>query len=90
MKKVKINGKHLINRNVLHETMASAMQFPAYYGKNLDALHDCLGECCEPTTLIVTHTDRLLRNLGDYGDTFLRVLTDSAESNKNLTVVLYR
>ncbi|WP_433327905.1 barstar family protein [Spirillospora sp. CA-294931] len=28
----------------LHQAFASALDFPAYYGHNLDALHDCLGD----------------------------------------------
>ncbi|KJY19874.1 barnase inhibitor [Streptomyces sp. NRRL S-104] len=28
----------------MHRSVAAALQFPDYYGHNLDALHDCLGD----------------------------------------------
>ncbi len=31
----------------LHDEMASKLDFPAYYGRNLDALHDCLSDVAE-------------------------------------------
>ena len=33
---------------VMHEELASRLEFPKYYGKNLDALNDCLGDVTVP------------------------------------------
>ena len=60
--------------------------FPAYYGKNLDALHDCLTDLHEPTELIVRGTSALDELLGRRANAFRRVLDVSAEENPNLTV----
>ena len=35
-----------------HELVASALAFPDYYGRNLDALWDCLTDLVEPTVLL--------------------------------------
>ena len=32
----------------MHEELASNLEFPDYYGKNLDALNDCLGDIALP------------------------------------------
>ena len=37
----------------LHRALAEGLHFPAWYGGNLDALHDCLTDLNEPTELIV-------------------------------------
>ena len=29
---------------IMHERLAAALSFPDYYGHNMDALHDCLGD----------------------------------------------
>lgn len=53
-----MNGKRIIlldGRTMTHESIAAALQFPAYYGANLDALHDCLTEIGAPTVLIAAH-----------------------------------
>ena len=33
---------------LMHEDLASRLAFPDYYGKNLDALNDCVSELCVP------------------------------------------
>lgn len=42
MKKVIINTKYLNNRG--HNYLKTLFSFPDYYGKNLDALYDCLSD----------------------------------------------
>ena len=43
----------------LHRALAEGLHFPAWYGGNLDALHDCLTDLNEPTELIVRGTSAL-------------------------------
>ena len=37
-----LDGRALDSREALHQALAALLAFPAYYGKNLDALHDIL------------------------------------------------
>jgi len=39
-----IDALKVNEREGAHEYLAEVFSFPAYYGKNLDALFDCLGE----------------------------------------------
>ncbi len=32
------------DEGALHDAVAAALEFPAYYGRNFDALHDCLSD----------------------------------------------
>ena len=70
----------------LHRALAEGLHFPAWYGGNLDALHDCLTDLHEPTELIVRGTSALDELLGRRAHAFRRVLDDSAEENPNLTM----
>ena len=36
-----------------HAQLAQELDFPDYYGNNLDALEDCLGDICEPTRIVL-------------------------------------
>lgn len=38
-------------KGAVHAYLASTLGFPAYYGANLDALLDCLGDISEPTLI---------------------------------------
>ena len=74
------------NRETLHHVLAAGLQFPDWYGGNLDALHDCLTEINQPTELVIRGSDTLETALGSYAAAFRRVLTDSAAQNDALTV----
>jgi len=64
----------------LFKAFASALEFPAWFGQNWDALEDCLGDlswrAAEGHVLMVLHHDRLPRD--DLG-VLLDVLASSAE-----------
>ncbi len=45
---VYLDGRALDSREALHQALSALLAFPAYYGKNLDALHDCLTDLSDP------------------------------------------
>ncbi|MBR4082205.1 MAG: barstar family protein [Clostridia bacterium] len=55
MKTVFIDGRDYQNAQQLHEGFQRLLTLPAYYGKNADALHDCLAEMGEVVNLTVFH-----------------------------------
>lgn len=67
-----------------HDALAEAFGFPAYYGRNLDALHDCLGDIGEDTAVIVTD----MGSADENGRRILTVLWDSARENPHLSLYL--
>ena len=81
-----LDGGSVGNRETLHRVLAAGLQFPDWYGGNLDALHDCLTEIPQPTELVIRGGDALETALGSYAAAFRRVLTDSAAQNDALTV----
>ncbi|MBQ7939848.1 MAG: barstar family protein [Clostridia bacterium] len=79
MKSVFLQGDALT-----HDALAEAFGFPAYYGRNLDALHDCLGDIGEDTAVIVTD----MGSADENGRRILTVLWDSARENPHLSLYL--
>ena len=88
-KRVTLSGNKMTSREVLHTYLAKKLAFPSYYGKNLDALHDCLCERNTPLHITVTYTDRLKKHLGDYGELLLQVLQEAAEENEQISLSVY-
>ena len=54
---------------------------PAYYGHNLDALHDILTDVSEPTRLIITFPSSCAPDMSRYLLRLSRVLEDSSREN---------
>ncbi len=73
-----LKAEHLHDREGAHEYLAKALSLPLYYGKNLDALADCLGELGEDVTVILDDAASLRESDG-YGAAILSVLEHCAE-----------
>ena len=57
-----------------HAYLAQTLALPSWYGRNLDALYDCLTDPMPDTVLQLQHTAQA----GDFGSAVLRVLHDAA------------
>ena len=75
-----LDARRFKGRSRAHAYLKEALRLPDYYGKNLDALYDCLGDIGEEI--------QKKEYLGDYGKTMLRVFKDAAVENEALTVIV--
>jgi len=48
MRLVVIPANRILDWPTFHEVFASAMGFPSFYGRDLDAWHDCMGSLDTP------------------------------------------
>lgn len=75
MRKIMIDGRDFENIEVLHDVLKDKLDFPDYYGRNLDALWDCLtGWVDLPLTLVLINFEFSKKFLGSYADDVLEVL----------------
>ena len=79
-----LSGKTEEKRALCHDTLKKAFALPEYYGRNLDALHDCLTEPCEETVITLINADDPA--VDAYGKTVIRVLCDCSRENDALTL----
>lgn len=70
-----LDGKKMLSREDAHVYLQEVFAFPQHYGKNLDALSDCLAELGEIEAEI-HHTAEMLNVLGKYGEGILRVFSE--------------
>ena len=85
--KISIDCQEISERKQLHETLAAALNFPEYYGKNLDALFDCLTELPEVLELTLQHWAAAEAALGDYGLAARQTFENAMEEDPDLTVI---
>ena len=84
MKKVELDFKDLFTPRQIHEYIAKKLEFPEYYGKNLDALYDCLTDIDEETEVRIVNYDPL-----DYRENrIVETFTDAGRECEELRVVL--
>lgn len=85
MRKIILNGNDLVDRAKAHEYLKEMLELPEYYGKNLDALYDCLTEM-EETEVLIELTEEVSNLQPGFLKGVLRVFKEAAEENKNLKV----
>lgn len=76
MEIVILDGAQMTGAAEAHRYLARVLRFPAYYGGNLDALADCLGELGSQVYVILTNGAALRAQLGDYGARLIRVFEE--------------
>ena len=81
MKQIAIDCRDL-SKEDLHRALAERLNFPDWYGNNLDALYDQLTSIAEDTHLTLAHFE----DMKTCRRGFLRVFTDAVEENLYLSV----
>ena len=70
-----LDGKKMVSREETHRYLKETFGFPDCYGKNLDALYDCLTEQ-KDLEIEVQNKEEMLAALGRYGEMLMQVLED--------------
>ncbi|MBR5423052.1 MAG: barstar family protein [Clostridia bacterium] len=81
-KYVFLDGARIDSPRELHETFAASLELPDYFGRNMDALHDCLTDIFEPVTVIAVNAELLREHLGRSANAFRRLMADLCEEKE--------
>ena len=84
MREIVLDCRDIANKRQLHEALKAVLCLPEWYGKNLDALFDCLTELDDETHLILQNWD----HEATFACGFESVFTDAATENKAFTYTI--
>lgn len=73
-----LDGKDMTSKEEAYELIATELAFPEYFGKNLDALYDCLSDMSAENTIHFVNTAILEEYLGDYAEKILSCFRDAS------------
>lgn len=82
MKRVVLDANNLTGREALHDALSAQLELPEHYGRNLDAMYDCLTDSAE--------AEIVLRNWPKVGylARALDVMRDAEEDNILLRITV--
>ena len=84
MRIIVLDGAEMLTREAAHNYLARRLALPDHYGRNLDALYDCLTEIGEETLAVLYRREVMAAALGDCGEALLQTLRDAAGENPRL------
>lgn len=76
MEIIRLDGSRLCGREEAMELLGRALALPEWWGRNLDALYDCLTDLGRPVRLEVSRREAMVETA--FGRRLLRVLEDAA------------
>lgn len=83
MKEIILQGNMLVDAESAHSYLAEELDFPEYYGRNLDALYDCLTDLRDIKIKIEVNG-----NENAYLIHILQVFEDASEENDDIEVYI--
>lgn len=83
MKQITLDGNILSDAAKVHDYLKEMLEFPEYYGNNLDALHDCLTDLENvEITIVLPEED------GAIFQKVLRVFKAADRENEAISIII--
>lgn len=82
MREIRIDGRKMDDRGSLFAHLKTELGLPDYFGDNLDALADCLGDMRDVSVLF-SYPGAAVNSLGEYGRKLIMVFENEANSRKD-------
>lgn len=84
MKITILNGTKMTKKKETHEYIKKKLEFPDYYGENLDSLWDILTTISEPLVIVLLNSELIYSNLEEYGRSLVSVFAEAMGENPNI------
>ena len=89
MTEYKVNLKNIKTIQTLHQELKDSLNFPDYYGMNIDAFWDCITCDIEtPATIMIEGITSLPNDLENEKNLLIGIMSDAVEWYKNADKIL--
>lgn len=82
-----LDGDKITDKEKLYDALKSDLILPDWYGRNLDALYDCLTDGQEEVRILIKNQALLECHLGRYAILLLQVLHRISEDNPDVHIM---
>lgn len=89
MDEIFLDCNKMTSKSEAHKYIKEMLNFPQYYGNNLDALWDILSAKSKMTSIFLLNKEVLQENLGKYGELLIGVFKDAVDVNSNIKLYFY-
>jgi len=79
-----LDGNKITDKEILHDTLFHSLPLPDWYGRNLDALCDCLSDIQEKTEIRLLHEEALEIHLGHYAKALKKAIYRVCQENPRI------
>ena len=87
IKRIHLDARRMKDRQAVYDYFSEVFDFPEYFGKNLDALYDCLSEVSEPTEIEITQNNYAQITHDAFARRVWRVIQQACKENPYLHCV---
>ncbi len=87
MTEIVLDGLEVRGAEDVHALFVRELALPDWYGRNLDALFDCLTDFRGEATIRLLHREELEARLGGRGPALSALLRRAAEENPHITLL---
>ncbi|BFH14236.1 barstar family protein [Paenibacillus melissococcoides] len=89
MRNIVVEGSSIESKEQMHAFLQEALELPEHYGRNLDALWDCLAGYVElPLTVTWLDYEASEQRLGEYGRKLFELFEEAAEEIEGFSFVV--
>ncbi len=88
MAEIVLDGLEIEGIDGVHALFVRALELPDWYGRNLDALFDCLTDLQRDVTVRLLHREALEARLGRRGRALSALLRRAAVENPRVTLLV--
>jgi len=82
---INLNKETIKQASDIYDAFASELEFPEYFGRNIDALYDCLSEVSDEIIIVIDDEEYLSQVFPRFS-ALVNMLFDTASEKENIII----